>query len=215
MFVGDITSNGIITLGIKDDVEKAFEIMKSNDIRHIPVLDDGELVGIVTETDLRHVLVPSKLEESGDACYFMLTSKLCTVDEIMTRDPVTVSPQYDVEEAARLLQRHKIGGLPVVENGKLIGMVTETDILGVFIEILGAIKYSSRIDVVLGEGPDVFRNVSQIIKEHGAEIISVGMSPQGKEKERVYYFRLDTDDIGPVSDAIQGNGFKVISAVSG
>ena len=134
MFVGDITSNGIITLGIKDDVEKAFEIMKSNDIRHIPVLDDGELVGIVTETDLRHVLVPSKLEESGDACYFMLTSKLCTVDEIMTRDPVTVSPQYDVEEAARLLQRHKIGGLPVVENGKLIGMVTETDILGVLIE---------------------------------------------------------------------------------
>ncbi|MFH1626451.1 MAG: CBS domain-containing protein [Pseudomonadota bacterium] len=213
MIVRNIISNNLITLQVNDDVKKAFELMKSKNIRHIPVLDGQKLVGIVTNTDLRQVLIPSKSEGSEQTYYF--TSKFSTVDEIMTRDPMTVSPETDVEEAARLLQQYKIGGLPVVEDDELVGMITETDILGVFIEIMGVIKYSTRVDVVLKEGADEFQNVSQIIREHGAKVISVGMSPHEEKEKRVYYFRLDTSDINPIAKAIKDSGYEVVSVVSG
>ena len=213
MLVGDIISGKVITINIKDDVKKAFELMKSKKIRHIPVLDGEKLVGVITNTDIRQVLIPSKSEGSEQIYYF--TSKFSTVGEIMTKDPITVTPQTDVEEAAILLQHCKIGGLPVVEGDKLIGMITGTDILEVFIEIMGVINYSSRVDVALGEDAEAFQNVSKIIKENGAEIISVGMSPHEEKEKRVYYFRLDTDDIDTIAKAIEDNGYEVISVVSG
>lgn len=213
MLVGDIISGKVITINIKDDVKKAFELMKSKKIRHIPVLDGEKLVGIITNTDLRQALIPSKSEGAEQTYYF--TSKFSTVGEIMTKGTITVTPQTDVEEAATLLLHYKIGGLPVVEGDKLVGMITGTDILEVFIEIMGVIKYSSRVDVALGEDAEAFQNVSKIIRENGAGIISVGMSPhEGKEK-RVYYFRLDTDDINTIAKAIEDNGYEVVSVVSG
>lgn len=213
MLVGDIISRKVITINIKDDVKKAFELMKSKKIRHIPVLDGGKLVGIITNTDLRQVLIPSKSEGAEQTYYF--TSKFSTVGEIMTKGTITVTPQTDVEEAATLLQHYKIGGLPVVEGDKLVGMITGTDILKVFIEIMGVIKYSSRVDVALGEDAEAFQNVSKIIRENGAAIISVGMSPHEGKGEMVYYFRLDTDDINPIAKAIEDNGYEVVSVVSG
>ena len=212
MLVGDIISNNVITLTVDDDVKKAFEVMKANNIRHIPVLDGQELVGIVTNTDLRQVLIPSRSEGSENVYYF--TSKFSTVEEIMTKTPIIISPQADVEEAAALLQHYKIGGLPVVQDNELVGMITETDILGVFVEIMGVIKYSSRVEVSLGEDAEAFQNVSQIIRENGAEIISVGMSPLEEQKKRVYYFRLDTDDINSIAESLKDNGYDVVSATS-
>ena len=213
MIVKDIISDKLITLKAGDDIKKAFELMKTNKIRHIPVLDGEKLVGIVTNTDLRQVLVPSELNNTKEVSLF--TSKFFTVDQIMTKDPITVTPQTDIEKAAMLLQRNKIGGLPVVENGRLVGMITETDIFGVFIEIMGVIKYSSRVDVVLGEDPEAFQHVSKLIKENGADIISVGMSSSKEKGKRVYYFRLDTDDIDHIAESIEENGYKVQSVVTG
>jgi acetoin utilization protein AcuB len=213
MLVRDIISKKLITLTIRDDVRRAFELMRANRIRHIPVLNGEELVGIITNTDLRQVLTPSKSEGSEQPHYFV--SKFSTVEEIMTRDPITVTPQTDVEEAARLLQQHKIGGLPVVEGDRLVGMITESDIMTVFIEIMGVIKYSSRVDVALGEDSEAFQNVSQIIRENGAEIISVGMSAHEDREKRIYYFRLDTDDVSLIARAIEGRGYEVVSVVNG
>ena len=212
MLVGDIISDNVITLTAKDDVKKAFEVMKTNNIRHIPVLEGNELIGIVTNTDLRQVLIPSKTEGSENVYYF--TSKFSTVEEIMTKNPVIVSPQADVEEAAALLQHYKIGGLPVVDGKDLVGMITETDILCVFVEIMGVIKYSSRVDVALGEEAGAFQNVSQIIRENGAEIISVGMSHLEDEKKRVYYFRLDTDNVALIAESLQDKGYNVVSVAN-
>lgn len=213
MLVGDIISKKLIKLTIRDDVGKAFELMRVNRIRHIPVLSEEKLVGIITNSDLRQVLTPSKSEDSAQLPYFI--SKLSTVKEIMTSDPITVTLQTDVEEAARLLQVHKIGGLPVVDGGKLVAMITETDILTVFIEIMGVIKYSSRVDVILGTHPDAFQDISNIIIQNGAEVISVGMSPHTEKEDRVYYFRLDTDDVRLVAKAIEDSGHKVVSVVDG
>ncbi|MDY6853941.1 MAG: CBS and ACT domain-containing protein [Thermodesulfobacteriota bacterium] len=213
MIVKDIISNKLITINSGDNIKKAFELMKTNKIRHIPVLDAEKLVGIVTNTDLRQVLVPSESNNKKEV--FLFTSKFFTVDQIMTKDPITVTPQTDIEKAAMLLQRNKIGGLPVIENDRLVGMITETDIFGVFIEIMGVIKYSSRVDVVLGEDPEAFQHVSKLIKENGADIISVGMSSSKEKGKRVYYFRLDTDDIDHIAESIEDKGYKVQSVVAG
>jgi len=213
MIVKDFMSDKLITLKVSDDIKKAFELMKINKIRHIPVLDGEKLVGIVTNADLRQVLVPLETDKTKEASLF--TSKFSTVYQIMTKDPITVSPQTDIEKAAMLLQKNKIGGLPVVEKDRLVGMITETDIFGVFIEMMGVIKYSSRVDVVLGEDPEAFQHVSRLIKENGADIISVGMSSFNDKGKRVYYFRLDTDDIDSIAKSIEDNGYEVQSVVTG
>lgn len=213
MIVKDVISDKLITLKVSDDIKKAFELMKMNKIRHIPVLDGEKLVGIVTNTDLRQVLVPLETDKTKEASLF--TSKFSTVDQIMTKDPITVTPQTDIEKAAMLLQKNKIGGLPVVEKGRLAGIITETDIFGVFIEIMGVIKYSSRVDVILGEDPEAFQHVSRLIKENGADIISVGMSSLSEKGKRVYYFRLDTDDIDRIAKSVEDNGYEVQSVVTG
>ena len=213
MLVGEIISERLITLKANDDVRTAFELMRKNAIRHIPVLSGEKLVAIVTNTDLRQVITPSRSEGSGEPQYFV--SRQSTVEDIMTRDPITVTLQTDVEEAARLLQVHKIGGLPVVEGDKLVGIITESDILTVFIEMMGVIKYSSRVDVVLGEDADAFQNISRIIRENSAEIISVGMSAEGEKETRVHYFRLDTDDVNSVAGAIEDQGYEVVSIIGG
>jgi len=134
-----------------------------------------------------------------------------TVGDIMIKDPLTISPEANLEEAAELLYRHGIGGLPVMEGGKLVGVITVGDIMAAFIEVMGILKESSRIDVILGGKPHAFENVSKIIRDHGSEIISVGMSAHQDRKKRVYYLRLTKCDVHAVAKDIEDAGYKVIS----
>ena len=133
----------------------------------------------------------------------------------MTRDPVTVVPEINIEDAALLIYENKIGCLPVVRNNKMVGIISIMDILGLFIDMMGILHSSSRIDVVMGKASKNFDTVSGIFHDHDINIISVGMSPFNKSKnKRVYLFRLDLCDTKPLVKAIEKAGFKVKSAIS-
>lgn len=117
-------------------VRGAAEMMKSRKIRHLPVVDrGGRLVGIVTDRDLRQVIFsPSVQERLGNRVDALRT---LTVGEIMTRGVITVPPGAEIRHAARLMHEQKIGALPVVEADKVIGLLTESDVLGAFERVLG------------------------------------------------------------------------------
>lgn len=180
-------------------ISETIELMKINSIRHLPVVTKGnKLKGFVTLADLKQGLIPSML---GDV----------SLADLIIRNPITVDPDDDIETAAQIIYKHKIGGMPVVKGDKVVGIITETDILRAFIDMMGFLTGSSRIDFVIGDKPGSFQKALQIINDHGGEIISVGMTAQ-KASERVYYFRLFPCDTGIIKIALEKDGFEVLSA---
>jgi acetoin utilization protein AcuB len=213
MLVKDRMTTKVITVPPETDVEEAYHLMKKHGIRRLPVVDpDGCLIGIVTDRDLRQVLIPWKSSQKDKEFYYLASE--VPVRDVMTDNVLTISPHTDVADAARIIYKHKIGGLPVIdEDRKVVGIITEMDLLAMFIEIMGIIGASSRIDVILGEDPKAFEQVSKILRDNGGEIISVGMSGAEEDRtEKVYFFRLEPCDTTLILGALKEAGFSVVAS---
>src|SRR3990172_2567786 len=135
-----------------DSMKKAMDLLKEHEIRHLPVLKDGErLVGILSERDIKQASPsPATALEIREIYYLLDKVK---VKQIMTRRPYTVSSSAPIEEAALIIREKKIGCLPVVDNGKLVGILTETDIIDSFIEAMGVSGPGYRLELVLENRP--------------------------------------------------------------
>ena len=189
-----------ITITEDASISDAIELMKVNSIRHLPVVSEGNrLNGFVTLADLKQGLIPSML---GDL----------TLQDLMIKDPITVDPDDDVEIAAQLIYKHKIGGMPVVKKKQVVGIITESDLLRAFIDMMGILSASSRIDVIIQEASGAFRKALQIINDNGGEIINVGQTlPKGKQ--RTFYFRLAPCNTEIIRNALEAEGYRVIDAM--
>ena len=185
-----------ITVTTKHSVQQALELMKLNSIRHLPVVDaKKQLKGLLTLADLKQALLPSML---GDLC----------LADMMIKNPITVSPDDDVEIAAQVIYKHKVGGLPVVKGQRLVGIITESDLLRAFIDMMGILASSARIDVTTSDEPGGLNKAIQIIHDQGGDIINVGMTAQRTAK-RTYFFRLTPCDTHPIKEALEDEGFTV------
>jgi len=189
-----------ITITEDASITEAIEVMKVNSIRHLPVVSKGNILkGFVTQADLKLALIPSML---GGV----------TMSDLIIKNPITVHPDDDIEIAAQLIYKHKIGGMPVVKGGKLVGIITESDILRAFIDMMGILTASSRIDVVTEDNPEQLKKVLQIIKDHGIDVINVGMTTYMRRKRRCY-FRLSPCKTEGLKRALEKEGFKVLDAM--
>ena len=189
-----------ITITEKASVSDAIELMKVNSIRHLPVVSQKKMLkGFLTLADLKQGLIPSMV---GDL----------TLTDLMIKKPITVEPDNDIEIAAQLIYKHKIGGIPVVKKNKLVGIITESDILRAFIDMMGILTASSRIDVVVKDEPGLFKKALQIINDNGGDIINVGMAAQQTSK-RIYYFRLSVCKTDIIKKALEDSGFEVPDAM--
>lgn len=188
-----------IVITSKASIAEAIEIMKINSIRHLPVVSrkTRSLQGFVTMADLRLGLIPSMVSD-------------ISLSDVMIKNPITIGPDEDIEIAAQLIYKHKIGGIPVVKKNKLVGIITESDILRAFIDMMGILSGSSRIDVEIGDDPDDFNRALRIIQEcQGDNIINIGMTAQ-ESSRRVYYFRLSSCNTQIIKDRLEQNGFKIV-----
>jgi acetoin utilization protein AcuB len=190
-----------ITVTSRASVQEAIHLMKQNAIRHLPVVNSKkELVGLLTLSDLKQALLPSML---GDM----------TLSDMMITNPITVSPEDDIEYAARLIYKHKISGLPVVRGRKLSGIITESDILRAFIDMMGLLGSSVRIDIKTDAKPGGLNEAIQIIEENGGEIINVAMTTQ-MTTDRVYSFRLCPCNVKPIANSLKRKGFYIQSLLT-
>ncbi|UCG13213.1 MAG: CBS domain-containing protein [Deltaproteobacteria bacterium] len=198
MLVARRMSKNPVAISPHASIQDALELMKQHSIRHLPVVDrEDHLVGWITDSDLRGALIASMIEE-------------LSVGDVMISDPITVSSTEVLEQAALLITEHKIGGMPVLEDGKLVGVITVVDILEAFIDIMGVLESSSRLDVLLSDCGEAFQEVSRIIREHQGEIISVGILSD-ESADRVYSFRVEKCDTEPLRRALEERGHKVVS----
>ncbi len=128
----------------------------------------------------------------------------------MILNPITVDPETSIDEVARIIYKYKIGGLPVVSGEKLIGIITITDILEAFIELMGLLKSSSRLDVIPKK--DNLDEVLEIIRKNGGKIISIGMDVN-LNGEKVYFIRLEKTALDKIASDLESLGHKVISII--
>lgn len=134
--VGDVMTRGPVSIRPTATVGAAWKTMRARRLRHLPVLAaDGRLVGIVTDRDLRQVILDPDIQAQLGATPRALN--ILTVGEVMTWGVITVRPDSDLREAARVMHTHKVGALPVVEHGRLVGILAETDLVKAFVDALG------------------------------------------------------------------------------
>lgn len=172
MLVGERMTHPVITVGADVPVMDALEMLRREHIRRAPVVENGKLVGIVSENDLRNAS-PGQATTLSVWEINYLVSKI-TVRKVMTRDVVTTIEDTPIEEAARIMADHKVGGLPVLRDGKVVGIITETDIFKVMLEMLGARQKAVRVSVIVPNVAGEIASLSKAIFELGGNIIALG-----------------------------------------
>jgi acetoin utilization protein AcuB len=173
MLVRERMSTRPVTINADVPITEALRIMRQNQVRRLPVLDaNGALIGIVSEKDLLYASPSPATSLSIYEMHDMLTR--LRVTELMTPDPVTVTPDTLLEEAALIMADSKIGGLPVVKDGNLVGIITETDIFKVFLELLGARQEGLRLTLRIPERMGEMARITTAIARLGGNILALG-----------------------------------------
>lgn len=201
MIVSHCMTTELVTINKEASIQEALALMKQHSIRHLPVVDvEKVLLGWVTDADLRGVLIASMLEE-------------LTLEDVMVRKPYVVRPDMPLDEAAHLILEKRIGGLPVVERGKLIGIITVVDILSAFISMMGMFTQSSRLDVRISEPLVSLQALTQLLQDHGGKIISICHSSALEGVEDTYTIRLQKIDLKPILAELKAKGVQVVSSI--
>ena len=199
MIVSHWMSTDLVTVRKEASIQEAMALMKGESIRHLPVVDQKmNLLGWITDADLRGVLIASMLEE-------------LTLEDVMIRKPFTIHPEMALEEAARILLDKRVGGLPIVKNGTLVGVITVSDILSAFINFLGLFTESTRLDIKVSGSPNPLPEITRIVRAHGAEIISLCHLPLEEGPEYSYSIRLKKTDVKPIIADLEEHGIDVVS----
>jgi CBS domain-containing protein len=194
-----------------DSMKKAIDLLKERGIRHLPVLKDGEkLVGILTERDIKQAS-PSQATalEIREIYYLMDQVK---VKQIMSRRPYTISPTAPIEEAALIMRDKKIGCLPVIEEGRLVGILTETDILDSFLDSMGVSGPGYRMELALPNRPGMLFEVLKLMKDFDANIVSVATVAHDEPDKKVLVFRIEVKNYKVMKAAIKKAGYEMLSA---
>jgi acetoin utilization protein AcuB len=193
MLVKDRMTPNPVTITPDTSFPDAFRIIREKRIRHLPVVDKkGKLVGIVAQTDLLHASPSAATTLSVFEINYLLAN--LHVREVMSSPPITVSEDVPLEEAARVMVENKIGCLPVMRDGVLIGMITETDIFETFVEVLGGREASLRVTVLVPDVRGELARVAGVIAGLGGNICSVARF-ESEDPEQCYItFRLEGVD---------------------
>jgi acetoin utilization protein AcuB len=208
MRIRDMMTKNPITVDSETLVMDAQKIMKENNVRRLPVVDKGKLLGIITKHDLLEASPSPATSLSIHELNYLL-SKM-KVKEIMKKNPVTLTPDTPFEEALKIGQEKKIGSFPVVENGKLVGIATESDIVRFLTRALGVREEGSRITIEgLGEKLGDLEKMISIVNQHNTIVLSMISLPRPEKKDWMIVLRLKTSSPDPIVKDFKKAGFNV------
>ncbi len=209
MLVGERMSKPVITVRPETTMPEALDLMHKEHVRRLPVVNQrGEMVGIVTETNL---LKASPSQATSLSIYELnyLLSKL-TIDRIMTRKVVTITEDTPLEEAARIMADNNFSGLPVMRGKELVGIITETDLFRVFLEMLGARCAGVRVTVSLPDKPGELAILTKTIQDIGGNIIALGTTLGENPSEGQVTFKVEGVKLEAIKEAVQPLVKKII-----
>ena len=200
MLIRDIMSHPVAAVAPEATLEECYRTMREKRIRHLLVMDGARLLGVVTDRDLR--LATSALARAP----FDPGSR---VDSVMIRDPQTAGPEDPVEDAARVMRERKIGCLPVIDDGRLVGIVTNIDLLDALLRMTGVEKPSGRVEVRLTDRPGELARLTAFFAGRDVSVRSVLTCPDERRGLRAV-LRVGSIETRPLADALRRDGFDVV-----
>lgn len=188
MFVGERMSRPVITVTPDEPITDVLAMFKKERIRRAPVIKEGKLVGIVSERDLLNASPSSATSLSVWELNYLISK--VKVKNVMTKKVITVDKDTPIEEAARIMADQKIGGLPVTSAGKVVGIITETDLFKIFLELMGARQKALRVTATIPDQPGELAKVTKAISDSGGDFIAFGMFAGPDANSRVITFKV-------------------------
>lgn len=211
MFVINRMTKNPMTVTADTKVDEVAHLMKKHNFRRLPVVDDGKLVGFLSDSDLMRV-APSSATTLSRYEINSLLAKIC-VRDIMKKDVVSVNVDATIEEAALIMYKNKIGGMPVVSNmGAVVGVITETDIFKTFVDVMGLADGKTRITLEVTDKIGVVKDIAEIFGQAGVSIDSLITCKKEDNKYEIV-IRGDITNIDDIKEKLEAKGYKVIHTV--
>jgi len=209
MRIRDVMTRDPITVDSDTLILDALRIMREKNIRRLPIVDKGKLVGIVTQKDLNEAApAPTTPTSAHEFHYFLSKMK---VKEVMKRNPLTLSPDTPFEEALRIGKKNKVSSFLAVEDGKLVGITTESDLVRLLTLALGLEEEGSRVTIegLGGKLGGELQQIISIVDKNKTILLSMMSLPRPEKKNWMIVLRLKTKDPGPIVDDFKKAGFNV------
>lgn len=206
MLVEQMMNTNVLTLQPTHSIKDAIDLLRENKIRHLPITsEEGLVVGVLSDRDIKDATPSNLIENQQNDIY------ATPIEDIMTKNPLIGHPLDFVEEVATIFYDQKIGCLPIVSSGKLVGIVTETDLLYKYIELTGSHQPGSQIEVRVPNKPGILFEVSKVFHDHHSNVLSVLVYPDLQNDEnKILVFRVKTmNPLGIIED-IRKEGFDVL-----
>ncbi len=211
MFVSRSMTRKVLTVDPDKTVFEAQELMATNHIRHLPVVGQNQqLIGIVTDRDIRSALPYNFIK---DSCSPEQREEICslTVKDIMTADPITVSPMYTIQDALLLVQNSNVGALPVVEeDGRLSGILSVRDLLRAFINVLGIGEPGTLLCILVEEKVGQLKKIVDAVTEENISFGSVLVARYWDENKRAVFTYLLTQNVAKIKRKLADLGFTLL-----
>ena len=206
LLVRDSMTRELVTVGPETAAAEALALCRENRIRHLPVLEGGRLVGVISDRDLR-----AAIPALGDSARAEALQHVRVASE-MIRDAVTARPEDPIEDAAMMMYERKIGCLPVIDGEDLVGIVTSSDVLRALVRLVGAHKPGSRLEVALPSRSGSLAEVTGIIRDRGVDVVSVLASSEHEDEdgERVAVLRVGTIDSKELVESLRTAGYRIL-----
>ncbi len=209
MLVGERMTKRPITTHPDTPIDEALKLMRESKVRRLPVLDkDGKLVGIVTEKDLLYVSPSPATSLSIHELHYLIAK--IKVKDVMARDVITATEYTPLEEAARIMFDNKIGSLPVMRDGKLVGIITESNLFCIFLELLGAREKGVRLTMLVPEQKGMLANITREITEMGGNIISLGTFLGEDPTNRLITVKVSEVSQDKLVSAMEASGMEIV-----
>lgn len=208
MKVRDIMTYNVVTISSNTPVMEALKIMEGHNVRRLPVVDKGKLVGIVTIDEI-HKTQPSPATSLNVWEMNYLLSRM-NVKEVMHKNAFTIDPEANIEQAMAIAQANKVGSLIVIENGKVVGIITSNDLIfKVLNPIVGVGSTGKKFYIEDCYEPKDILKVIEIVNDLGLKLLTIHTVPFPEGKPTILALRIATKDVSGVKKAIEAKGFTV------
>ncbi len=206
--VRDAMTRDVVMVGPEESAARAWGLCRERNIRHLPVVEGGRLVGIVSDRDLRDLSPPRATTDEENTLGWV------QIRDMMSTGVVTSHPLDTIEHAAKVIYENRFNCLPVVADDELVGIITSSDLVRTLVELTGAHGEGSWVEVEVPNEPGQLASITEVIRDRHVNIAGVFLGPASREAYRAIVLRLETTDPTSIAESLTDAGYAVTATES-
>jgi acetoin utilization protein AcuB len=206
--VRDTMTRDVVTVEPEESAARAWGLCRERNIRHLPVVEGGRLVGIVSDRDLRDLSPPRATTDEENTLGWV------QIRDMMSTGVVTAHPLDTIEHAAKVIYENRFNCLPVIADDELVGIITSSDLVRTLVELTGAHGEGSWVEVEVPNEPGQLANLTEVIRDRHVNIAGIFLGPASREAYRAIVLRLETTDPTSIAGSLTDAGYAVTSTES-